>query len=63
MELALDADGVGYGWHWTQMVLDANGGWARMVVGRGWWLDMDGGWMRMSRKKSEKSEKMYSWSC
>ena len=47
VELGFDADGVGYGWHWTWMVLEANGGWTRMVVGRGWWLDADGGWTRM----------------
>ena len=41
VELALDADGIGYGWHWTRMVLDADG------IGCGWWLDADGGGMRM----------------
>ena len=71
--MVLDTDGIGRGW-W----LDVDGGWTRMVVGHGWWLnvdgyqlnvdggwwlDADGGWTQMSRKKNEKSEKTYSWSC
>ena len=31
VELALDVDGVGYGWHWMWMALDVDG------IGCGWY--------------------------